>query len=289
MPITRSLPVLVALALPAAVFAQDAEVKAQKAAAVENMKRAGVDKPATVETTSLLVYSSLTEAKTKPIADTAQKAFDAAKKALKVDDKDKPWAGKLTVYVLADRKEYAAFVRLVESRKPEADETWAVQVRGAEPYAAIGAKTETALAGEAAAGVAVALLDQKAGAGSATFTLPSWLHTGFGRAIAVRQSPRALDDHRAKVKALFAKNKLGTFAAAQVWGAEKLKDADTYATSLVEYLVFGTDGDKFAKFLGGYKPGENQQEPTTANALEAANWTPEALDLAWKTWVVKGK
>jgi hypothetical protein len=289
MTFTRPLILLAAFLLPATVFAQDAEVKAQKAAAVENMKRAGVDKPAAVETTGLLVYSSLTEGKTKPIADTAQKAFDAAKKALKFDDKDKPWAGRLTVYVLADRKEYASFVRLVESRKPEADETWAVQVRGAEPYAAVGAKTETALAGEAAAGVAVALLDQKAGASSATFTLPSWLHTGFGRAIAVRQNPRALDDHRAKVKALFAKNKLGTFAAAQVWSTEKLKDADTYATSLVEYLVFGADEGKFAKFLGGYKPGENQPEPTTANALEAANWTPEALDTAWKTWVVKGK
>lgn len=290
------LPTLVAvlLAFPIAAVAQDAEVKKQKETAAENLKQAGVTKPELAETKNLLVYSTLTAEKTKPIADAAQKAFDAAKKALKYDDKDRMWAGKLTVYMLADRKEFMSFVRLVESRKPEADDVWSVNVRGTEPYVAAGvlatAKTpEVSLREETAGAVAAALLDQKAGASSTTFTLPSWLHVGFGKAVAYRLDPKAMEAYRGRTKALFGKGKVGTFQAADLWAESTPKDFETLSVSLAEYMVYGPDSGKFAKFLGGYKPNETVMMPNSGNALEAANWKPETLDVAWKTWAVKQK
>ena len=274
----------------------EAAIKKQKETAAESMKLVGVSKPTVVETPALLVYSTLTEEKTKPVADTAQKAFDAAFKALKIEDKGKLWAGKLTVFVLPERKEFASFVRLIESRKPETDDTHSVKVRGGEPYAVVGAATgaknpEAAVRDEAAAAAAVALLDQKAGVGSGTFTLPLWLHTGFGKASVMRLdgNGRLLDAHRTKVKGLFTKARVGTFSAADVWGDAKPKDAETLTVSLVEYLVYGADAAKFAKFLGGYKPDDMRQNPDTMSALEAADWKAEALDAGWKAWVMKQK
>lgn len=269
------------------------EVKKQKATAVENLSRAGVRKPAAVETPHLLVYSSLPEDKTRAVADAAQKAVEAARKALKYGDKDTFWPGKLTVYALADRKEFNTFARLIESRKVDADETRAVTVRGGEPYAVVTAASgarfpEAALREEAAVAAAAAVLDLKAGVGTGTFTLPTWLHDGFGKMIALRNDPRALDAHRTKVKGLFAKSRLGTFQAADVWAdGGKLKDADTYAVSLVEYLVLGADAAKFGKFLTGLKPSDDRQMPDTTSALELADWKPDALDAAWKTWVTR--
>jgi hypothetical protein len=280
--------------LATAAVAQD-EVKKQKVVATENLDRASVSKPAVVETANLMVYSTLTEEKTKPVADAAQRAVDAAKKALRFTDKDTLWPGKLVVYALPDRKDFNTFARLVENRKVDADETRSVTVRGGEPYALVTApaaarQPDGAVREEAAVAVATAVLDLKAGAGTGAFTLPGWFRNGFGKAVALRLNPPALDAHRAKVRTLFARNRLTTFQAADLWTeGSQLKDADTYAVSLVEYLVFGADAAKFGKFLGGFKPSDDRQMPDVTTALEQAEWKPDALDVAWKTWVLKQK
>jgi hypothetical protein len=294
----------VVVAAPGVTPAQDKSpaVAKQRETAAEVMKQINVTKPAVVETANLLVYSTLPEEKAKAAADAGQKAFDAARKALKADAKDKLWVGKLTAFVLPERREFTPLVRMLESRKPDDDETRLIKVRGDEPFVAVGlaAKgkaTDAAIREELAAAVAAAVLDQKAGVGDPPadnldpVALPNWLRDGFGRAVAVRLDPRALDAHRTRLKGLFAKPRLSAFQAANVWGGEAAgwKDGDTYTTSLVEYMVYGPDADKFAKFLAGYKPTTDRRNPDTASALEDARWVPERLDSDWKTWVLKGK
>jgi hypothetical protein len=295
----RSLAALALLALAVPLFAQspdkakaDAEaVKKQKAAAADHLKTVKVAKPVLVETDALLVYSELAEEKLKPIAEAAQKAFDRGYKDLKFADKESVWAGKLTVYVLADRpKEYTPFVKLVEQRggKLDADEMQTHTLKG-EPHVAVtaapGSKTpEADLKAEAMAGVVAALADRKAGA-----SLPTWIHQGMGKAISYRvDGGGRLDTHRAKVKGLFTRARVGTFKAADVWGDTKVKEADTLTVSLAEYLLYGA-GDAAGKFLGGFRATDERQEPTVTSALEAAGWKAEDLDVAWKKWAMSGK
>jgi len=273
---------------------EDAEaVKKQQKVAGEHLKTIKIAKPTLVETDNLLVYADLKEEAVKPVAEAAQKAYERAVKDLKFGEKDRLWTGKLTLYVLADRtKEYTPFVKLVEGKsgKLDADEmrTFAVKGPGGEPFAAVTAsptsKTVDAdLKTEAAVAVADALITQKAGA-----PVPTWVQDGMGKAIAYRAETggKSLEAHKAKVKKLFTKTTVGTFKAADVWGDAKAKDADTLAVSLGEYILYGASGEAMEKFLGGFRPGENQTTATTANALEAAEWKADGLDTAWKKWVM---
>lgn len=270
----------------------DAEaVKKQKATATDNLKQVKITKPTLVETDNLLVYAEMAEDKLKPIADAAQKAYERGYKDLRFGEKDRMWDGKLTVYVLADRpKEYTPFVKLVEQRsgKLDADEMQTHATKG-EPYVAVtaapGGKTpEADLKAEAMAAVGAVLLDQKVGANA-----PTWLHVGVGRAVAYHAdgNGKALDAHKAKAKGLFTKAKVGTFQVSDLWGATRPKEFDTLAVSFGEYLLYGADAAAVDKFLSGFRPSDERQTPTTATALEAADWKADALDTAWKTWVYK--
>jgi hypothetical protein len=290
-----TLALLVGLGLPA--FAQtdkekdDAEsVKKQKAAAVENLKAVKIAKPTLVETAALLVYADLPEEKLKPLAEAAQKAHERAVKDLKFGEKDRLWTGKLTVYALADRPtEYTRFVKLVEQRsgKLDADE---MQSHGLKPQphvavtTAPGSKTADAdLRAEAATAVVAALADQKAGA-----TLPSWLHTGMGKAISFRTEGNAklMEAHKAKVKGLFTKAKVGGFKAGDIWSDTKPKDYDTLTASFAEYLLYGADAETAGKFLSGFRTSEDRREANVMTALTDAGWKADDLDVAWKKWVM---
>lgn len=287
---------LIAFALPALAqnpdkAKDDAEtIKKQKTTAVENLKTVKITKPTLVETDGLLVYAEMTEEKLKPIAEAAQKSLDRGVKDLKYGEKNRLWNGKLTVYVLADRtKEYTPYVKLVEQRsgKLDADEMQTHGLKG-QPHVAVTAApgsrtTDADLKTEAMSAVVAALVDQKAGA-----SVPTWIHTGMGKAVSYRVegNGRLLDAHRTKVKGLFTKARVGTFKASDVWGDNKLKDADTLTISLAEYLLYGADAEATGKFLGGFRATDERQEPTVNTALEAAGWKLDDLDLAWKKWAM---
>ncbi len=290
-----TLALLVGLALPA--FAQpdkakdDAEaVKKQKTVAVENLKTLKITKPTLVETAALLVYADMPEEKLKPVAEAAQKTYERAVKDLKFGEKDRLWTGKLTVYALADRPtEYTRFVKLVEQRsgKLDADEMQSHGLKP-QPYVAVttaaGSRTADAdLRVEAVTAVVAALADQKAGA-----TLPSWLHAGMGKAISYRTegNARLMEAHKAKVKGLFTRAKVGGFKVGDIWSDTKPKDYDTLAVSFAEYLMYGADAEKTGKFLGGFRTSEDRREANVMTALTDAEWKADDLDTAWKKWVM---
>ena len=270
-------------------------VAAQIAAAEAQWKTAKLGKFHAVETSYLLVYSSLAEDKLKPIAEAAQKVYDTTAKALQYGDKSRPWAGKLTVFLLPDRSaEFIPFLKLVEQRagKIAADENVSLRLRGEEPSAIVGLGAsvkvnDVSLREETAKAVAVALLDQKAGAPVVPFSLPTWIHDGFGRAMLLRSDPngRLMQAHRMKLATLFTKAKAGTFTVGDTWADGTNTNTSTLQTSLLEFMLYGPEAEKFTKFLAGYKPSDDNEEPSTDKALELAGWKPDELDAAWKKWV----
>ena len=290
--------VLAAFALIGPVFAQDkpAEVKVQKAAAIEKLAKAGQLKPTSVETADLLVYTSWPEPKAKVLAATVQKTYDLAYKTLKFEPKDPVWPGKLTVFFVPDRKEYNAFIRLVEQRKPEAGDTTSVQVRSKEPYILVGLESDSKfsdadMAGEVGTAVAEALLNTKSGATAGAAMLPTWITTGFAKLMVLKMDGNSakVGAYRTKVKALFAKGKAATAKSSDAWGEAKTKETETIAISVVDFLLFGPDPTKFTKVISGFKPSDERPTPTLEQALEVADYKPDTLDVAWKAWVAKGK
>lgn len=280
---------------PARGADDDKAVEAQKAAATANLTKAGLKKVATVETANLIVVSSLTEAKAKGMADAAQKVFTFARTALKLEEKDAIAPGKLTVVVLGDPREYSSYIRIVTQARPDGKDWFSINTRGDTPTASIvlenGDKLKDAEAQATVSGiVAAALLNKKAGTNSTTGPLPEWVQLGFGKLMVAKAAGgAAMTDYRTKSKALVTGKAKTVVRAADVWGGVKFKDSDLAAASLVEYMMYGTEGDKFFQFVAAFKPDETTAAPTVASALAAAEWKPDALEVGWKIWASKQK
>lgn len=273
----------------------DDKVDAQKAAATANLTKAGLKKLATAESANLLVVTSLPEAKAKGLADAAQKVFAFSRAALKMDEKEELWPGKLTVVVLGDTREYASYIRLVTQQRPTAGDWFSINTRGDTPTTSVlledAGKLKDADAQATVSGVVAAtLLNKKAGTNSTTGPLPEWVQLGFGKAMVARAvGGAALTDYRSKTKAAVVGKKGVPVRITDVWGGVKTKDSDLTSASLVEYLLYGVDAEKFFGFVQAFKPSETTTTPTIETALAAAEWKWTDLEVGWKTWVAKQK
>lgn len=286
-------PLALLLLLTAPVVGDDRAdaIAAQRKAAAAALAEATL-KVVPTETNDLLVYTTLPTARMKPLAAALQKAHAAALKASKRTGSDPLWAGKLAVYVLPDSRAYKAFVQQGLKESPTARETYRVDLKVDPPSVAVGAgigekPTDSQLTAEAAAVVGAAVLDKAHGV-----TLPDWLRVGFGRAVYLRaDGPKSqrLVAHRAKVRSLYARTGGAAFSPWAVWGGQPMDEFDTLATSFAEFLAFGPLADGLPKFVGGFKPSEQNESPTPEQAMEAAGWKPETLGAAWKQWVLTGK
>jgi hypothetical protein len=69
----------------------------------------------------------------------------------------------------------------------------------------------------------------------------------------------------------------------------KTKDSPFAAASLVEFMAFGHEAEKFPKFVASFKPDDNGLTPSPEAILTDLGWRPEALEVAWKQWVAKQK
>ncbi len=289
---TRLLP-LAAFALLAPPALADEASDKQTASAVANLKKVGVAAPTVTETASLIVCGNLPDAKAKPFAAGLEKVHAKAREALKYEATDKPWPGKLTVYVLTERKLYSLFLLQVAAARTKAP--YHLSLKGDEPYVVkgvdVGEKpTESELASDAGRLVAAALLARKGGATE----FPDWVTMGFGRATVARAdgpSSKRLTDLRAKAKAsvLGVRGKADPAAVGDVWAAERRKDADVLETSLMDFLAYGPGAARFPSFVGGFLPAENQPTPSVEQVLEGMKWKPEELDKEWKKYVQTGK
>jgi hypothetical protein len=289
-----ALALVAGLVLPAA--AQDDKAAAnQKTAVTANLTKAGLKKLVTTETKNLQMISSLSESRTKTLSESAQKIFAFAHKSLKLDEMI--WPGKLTLVVLGDPREFTSYVRVVTQTRPDPKDWFTINVRGDVPTAAVlveaGEKTKDAeLGATVATVVAAALLNKKAGTSPTTGSLPEWVQLGFGKLMVVKAvGGAALADYRTKSKAAVVgtKSKPAPSRLADVTGGLKSKDSEILAASIVEYMIYGIEADKFFAFAAGFKPNEMVAEPTVDSAFLGVEWKMAEFEVGWKVWHSKQK
>ncbi|HYH65142.1 MAG TPA: hypothetical protein VD866_10650 [Urbifossiella sp.] len=289
------------LALPAALFlvaaasvvSADEVSDKQKAAAVENLKKADLKGYTVVESATLILVSPLPEARAKAVAEGLEKTAKTARKGLQYADKDEAWKGKLTVYHVPDRRAYGNFLRLVVGERSEAGVV--VSVRGDEPLAATGVETnpkatDVDLVGEIGPAVGAAFLQSKAGPST---PLPPWVSTAYGRAASLRaDSPtgKRMTTYKTAARPAVLGKGRGPATLAELWANDR-PDAELVATAFVDYLAFGADKttqERFPRFVSALRPDENGDTPEPWKALETAGWKAPELEAAWRTWAQKG-
>jgi hypothetical protein len=262
------------------------KVAEQQATAQENWKKVTrADKTPHVETDSLLLFGKVPDRDLKDIGALMEKQYILARNAVALEEED-PWPGKLTVYLFPDRKQFASFVRTVEKRRPDKDDTGSYLVRGDFPHVAAGPPAEegeSSVAFHAAEQLGAALIAKKVGG-----VVPEWVIAGFGRATYFRAGPlRDLTAERKRVVKLLAASRA---TAMDVWDGNVPAEAAPFLrASLVDFLAYGPGKSRFGKFLEAYKPEEGVQNKTTANALKAVRIDPNTLNKRWRTWVRTGR
>jgi hypothetical protein len=274
------------------VRAQDAAHKlaAQRKAAGDNWGMLEAGEAASHETEHLLLMAPKTmERRLKEIGASLEKSYALAVKAVQLKPKEELWQGKLTVYLLPERQQFTTFVRRIETRRLNEDESCTYAVASDVPHVSASgprAKSDLSLEFQAAVQVAAALMQKKAGA---QVPLPAWLVAGFGRATVWRAAPTdktVVSDRRLSRAGVVGKKR----TPSDVWGESTLEgeEASVVRASLAEFLAYGPGASKFTALLDGFKPGENMDSRTIEQALESAKIDAKAIEARWGPWVAAG-
>jgi hypothetical protein len=271
------------------VQADDAAEKtaARKKTAEAAWAAAGAGEFSHLETAHLLIYAPKDwEKRLKDLGTLLEKHYDKAKGALEWDEKKDALPAKATVFIFADRDHFGAFVRRIEKRRLESDDTASYDASDDALHVAVGpprSKTDVNQERQSGEQLAELLLARKAGIRT---ILPGWLVDGFGRATyyhAAAGGKTAADKQKAASWAakVYAKD---------VWtGAVDAEKAPVLQASMADYLAYGPGASKFSGLLKGFAPEENMEKKTTEQALDSAGFTPEQLERAWRSWAHSGK
>jgi hypothetical protein len=280
---------LVLAAGPAARADEAADkLAAQKKIAEENWAELEIGPAATAETAHLLVFAPKSfEKRLKEVGAALEKYYEQARKPLGYD-KEPPWPGKVAVYLIPEREDFTKFVRRVEKRRVEAEDSGSHLADGDFPHAVGGpprVKTDPGVEAQAGEQLATAMLVKKAGT---KVPLPGWLLNGFGRATGYRAKPtdKAVVEERRKTAALVKKGS----KANDVWGTSlEAEDAPLLEASLADFLAYGPGQSKFVGLLEAFKPEENQERKTTEQALGGISLPADRLNVRWREWAANPK
>jgi hypothetical protein len=275
---------VLALALRACGADNAAVVTAQKKKAEERWIVIEGGPFAQLETRHLLIYApEAFKPRLKDIGALLEKHVAVAQEALQGKEPAE-LPGKVTVYLLSTREQFASFVRRVEKRRLEAGESGSVKEADDWLHVAVSpAKDKKGWGVEAQAGqhLAMLLLMRQAGASA---PLPDWLVSGFGRATHYRVAPQAplVREERRQAARLSRK-----YGPADIWnGTPDAAEAGPLEGSLADFLAYGPGAALFPKLLAGFKLEENMTAKTTEQALKAAGLDSERVAAKWKSWVV---
>jgi hypothetical protein len=259
----------------------------QKTTAMNNMEKVGVEKPNSHESADLILCGVLPTEKLKALGEAVQKQYAVAFKAVKYGPEETPWTGKLAVYVFTEKGHFNSFIRQVEQRRPEPEQTSSMDVRSDNPHAVLYSdKTDIASQeAEASKMVTIALMSRKAGTNA---ELPRWFTDAFARAVRMRSDPRGGTAEKAAIRRAVL-NRVKNVKPSDAWMAEGSKEQELIALGLVDYLSFGPESEKFPSVLAGFRPSDGNANPTMDSALMSAGFTAEALEKGWKKWVQTGK
>jgi hypothetical protein len=257
----------------------------QKQALKANTAAAQIPGSAAVESANLLLCGTLPESKLRTLSTTLEKQYSAAVAALQFEKNDKPWLGKLGVYVFADRAQFRSFVRTIEKRSPDDAEQGSQALKDETPYVAAGpGRTPTSPTAEAQAGLelATAIL---AGRAKAT-PLPEWVIVGFGRATAAHAAGQAAGARKKGARDLIR----ARLRPRDAWNGEIPYDQRmTLAAGIMDFIVYGNGAGKPIDFLGGFRPDEEKPTKSPEDALAAAKLSIDQFEAAFIKWLGSAK
>ena len=257
----------------------------RKKAAEAAWETVGAGEFSTLETKHLLIYAPKDwEKRLKGLGTLLEKQYDQAKGALGYDDKTDPLPAKAVVYLFDERDHFAAFVRRVEKRRLDSDETACFSADDDALHAAVGptpAKDDWAdgrprrgTVGGSDAGPKGR--DKSVSAGVADGRLRPGDVLPCGR--------RPEDDGRPPGGG-------GVGGEGRRQGrldrARPIRRA--LQGSLADYFAYGPASGKFLALVKGFEPEENVEKQTTEHALDAAGLTPERVEKSWKAWATAAK
>src|SRR5262245_16542682 len=268
---SRQLFTTIVALLPLAALAQEKSPSAdkQREFAADAMKKAGIKDGRVVETQYLVVATSLPETRAKGLAESLDKTFVTAHKAVKFELAD--IKVKTVVFTFAELDQYRQFKRSVVKERPDDDESASFDVRRDDPYVAVSARRgdrnpnfEQLAAGE----ICRAVLAKKGG----NSRLSEWMKDGFARAVAWRSDPRTAGMDRAAVSRLAPRLPKGAKppmpAVEKAWSGMG-REKELVAASLMDFLTFGPGSDKLTGLLSAMVPTAGIDEPSFADALRA--------------------
>jgi hypothetical protein len=228
------------------------------------------DAPATRETKSLIIVSSLPPALFDEMATVAEEQAAAVAKQFRAPGDGPLVKGRITLFVFPTRYYFSEFGRMVENRKVPADSrgSWKFDVINA--YAAVvppgdgGDYTLAGVIGQELASVYVASLAGKP---------PEWFSEGSGRVIASRLDPKAarVRQWNEKIKPLAAGGKLDTFMARGL----SPDDTEVAAYSFVKELM--ASGGKYSSLINALRNGEE----FAAAFAKVYGSSAQAMAVAW--------
>lgn len=254
---------------------KDEVLPKQKAAAEANWKKMEFkNAPPMVETAHFLIYSMQPEVKTKALGAILDKIYATALKPLKYEKDDRPWPGKLAVYILQDRGEFVDFMRRAVKQSLSENDVGFSEVRGDLATLVIGAPKSGKVDSEDQAKVELStfMLRRKMTAG----TPPEWVAVGFARSTL----------HRALTKSKVTARAPAGVPLAYLW----TENADprvmsNYATYVIDYLAYGPMADAFANFVTALRPGEDDNPPNMKTVLESIKLDETSLEIYARRWL----
>jgi hypothetical protein len=275
----RTLAALTALALlapPARADEKSAALEKQKAAAQANWKKMEFEKPAPmVETTHFLLFAQTPEARSRALGSGMDRMYAVMLKALDYKGDDRPWPGKLPVYVFSDRTEFVTFMRKVVKKSPKEDESSHFAFKAEDSLLVVGMPRTGSVDAdlEAKHQLAAAILERKMGAGEP----PDWVSQGFADASIYRAA-----NPTSKGKGRWT---MPNAPVMEIWG-EKLspKARQDYAAYIIDYLAYGPLADQFSNFVGALRPDENGNTPSVDAAFKAINVDATTLQNYARAW-----
>jgi hypothetical protein len=265
-----------------AVAADDmsAVVAKQRDTAETNCRTVQLVPVVTAESQTFLVVGTSPQPRLKSLAAGLEKQFATAFRALQFDREDKPWTGKLAVYVFSERSQYRSFVRQVEKRSPDDGEQSSNSVSGDTPHVAVSpGQAKDAPSPDAAAGqeIAIALITAR----SKSTPLPEWLTQGFARATAAQAA-----NLPAGVRKRGARQLAGRLKPSEAWNEMlPFEQRLPLATSVADYLFYGKGLSRPADFLMAFRPDDEKPMKTTADALEAMKVTMDQFEAGYLKWL----
>lgn len=232
----------------------------------------------------ILAVPKSMESKARDIAANLEKHQEAAMKPMGFDEETPPWAGKILVFILPEREQFAGFVRKVEKRSPMKEENSSFGYLESIPHlAATAAKGKEPVPAEVEASVEISAAVLRSRAGQKT-PLPDWIPDGFGRAVrwkVLGGNNKSVQVARRKVL-LASKNVKGL---GDLWNYSDTEIGPLLQASLMEYLTFGPQAAKVTSFVKAFSPDDNGDSKSPEQALEAAMIIPGQIVASWRSWV----